>query len=346
MSGFYLAGVSLMNEPGIIVGPIAWILGKIVNILFNIIYSLDLTSASALGITIILFTIFVRCLMLPIAYNQQKSMYKTRKVQPQINKLREKYKDMMDDPEVQKKISMETQKIYRENDVNPLAGCLPAIIQMPIFFGLYYIMRHPFAYIDVLNEIYTAFSDAFLNAAGTDSSVMELFREFCTYANIKAGTNVDIDTFNRILNVLSPAQVKEITEAVKGVDLSALYEQKLQIETFCGINLTETIGLSLSPKLLLPILSGATTFLSSWLMSRKNTSTDPMMKSQQKMMNITMPLIMAWFTASVPAGIGVYWITGNIVLVVQQFFLNLHFEKKEKSEAENNEGKKNGGKKK
>lgn len=340
-----LAGVSLMKEPGIIVGPIAWILGKIVNVFFNLIYNMEATHASALGITIIVFTVFVRLLMLPIAYNQQKSMYQTRKIQPQINKIREKYKNMMDDPEVQKKVSMETQKIYSENNVNPLAGCLPLLIQMPIFFGLYYIMRHPFAYIDVLNNIYTAFSEAFLDAAKSDSSIMELFKEFCVYANIKAGTNVDVDTFSRILNVLSVDQVKQITESVTSVDLSSLYEQKMVIETFCGINLTEIIGLSFSPKLLLPIASGATTYLSSWLMSRKNVVTDPAMRTQQKMMNITMPLVMAWFTASVPAGIGVYWITGNIVQVIQQIILNAHFDKKEKLEKKENEGKKTGGKK-
>ena len=84
-----------------------------------------------------------------------------------------------------------------------------------------------------------------------------------------------------------------------------------------GLNLTETVGLSLSPRLIIPILSGGTTWLSSWLMSRKNKPTDPAMVTQQRIMSITMPLMMAWITTSLPGGIGVYWITSNLCMIIQ-----------------------------
>lgn len=334
-----------MKEPGVIVGPIAWVLGKIINVLFNIVYGI--TQTNSLGITIILFTIFVRLLMIPIAYKQQKSMFVMRKIQPEIQKIQDKYKGMMNDPEIQRKMSMETQRVYRENDYNMFGGCLPLIIQMPIFFGLYYIMQHPFQYIDTINGIYTTFSEAFIDgvaAGGAGSPIVKIFNEICTSVGIEQGTDVTITLCNSILNVITPEQVKTIVETLNKADLNAVYQQKNIIETFLGLNLTETVGFALNAKLILPVLSGLTTWLSSWMMSRKNQPTDPAMKSQQRIMNITMPLIMAWFTTNVPAGLGVYWVTGNIVMVVQQLILTKHFEKIE--QAENNNVKKNGGKKK
>ncbi|MBQ6555830.1 MAG: YidC/Oxa1 family membrane protein insertase [Firmicutes bacterium] len=332
-TNFYLAS-SLMREPGVIVGPIAKFLGLIVNVLFNWVYSF--TQANSLGITIIIFTVFVRLLMIPIAYNQQKSMFIMRKIQPEIQKIQDKYKGMLNDPDVQRRMSMETQRVYRDHNYNMFSGCLPLLIQMPIFFGLYYVMRHPFAYIETINTIYSSISDGILGSiqSGNDHA-LDLFTTVCTRLRIDEGTEVTTSMFNYILNAIEPEEVKNFVSYVGNSDISSLYEQKTVIESFLGLNLTETPTLALSKNLILPILSGFTTWLSSWLMSRKNQPTDPAMKSQQNIMNITMPLLMAWFTTSVPAGLGVYWITGNIFMIFQQLILNKHFELKEARENAN-----------
>ena len=94
-----------------------------------------------------------------------------------------------------------------------------------------------------------------------------------------------------------------------------------------GINLTETAGFGW-PGIIITLLSGLTTFLSSWLMMRKNQNMDPAMKSQQKIMMITMPLLMAYITSGLPCGVGVYWITSNLFMIVQQQALNKYYEKK------------------
>ena len=338
-TNLYLAS-SLMREPGVIVGPIAKLLGLIVNVLFNVVYGF--TQANSLGITIILFTVFVRLLMIPIAYNQQKSMFVMRKIQPEIQKIQDKYKGMLNDPDVQRRMSMETQRVYRDHNYNMFSGCLPLLIQMPIFFGLYYVMRHPFAYIETINTIYNSLSDGILGCIQSgNKQALELFTTVCTKLRIDEGTEVTTSMFNYILNAVEPEDVKSFVSYVGSADISSLYEQKTVIESFLGLNLTETPTLALSKNLILPILSGFTTWLSSWLMSRKNQPTDPAMKSQQNIMNITMPLLMAWFTTSVPAGLGVYWITGNIFMIFQQLILNKHFELKEARESANGkEGKK------
>ncbi len=338
MSQTYFLASRLMREPGVIVGPIAKVLGILINILFNVVYGI--TDANSLGITIILFTVFVRLLMIPIAYNQQKSMFVMRKIQPEIQKIQDKYKGMLNDPEVQRKMSMETQRVYRENNYNMFSGCLPLIIQMPIFFGLYYIMQHPFVYINTINTIYSTVSDGIIGCINSgNKDALDLFNTVCTTLGIDKGTEIDSNLFNYILNAIDAAQVKQFVSYVGSSEVTKMYNEKTVIESFLGLNLTETVGFALNRKLILPILSGFTTWLSSWLMSRKNVSTDPNVQSQQKVMNITMPLIMAWFTTSVPAGLGVYWITGNVFMVIQQLILTKHFEAKEAAEPAGNKKK-------
>lgn len=317
---------NIMKDPGVIVGPIAWILGHVIDFFFNIIYSLGI-HANSLGISIILLTIFTRCLMIPLSYKQQKSMFKMQALSPELKKIQEKYKGSTTDPEIQRKMQMETQRLYSENNVSPFSGCLPMLIQLPIFLGLYHVMQNPFKYIEIINQVYTQLSTIVLTAAQSDSTVLELVRSFGQFGSVPDGTTIDVNLFNRIINILDPAEVDQLRTAIASADFDTAYATKNSIEYFLGLNLTETVGFSLTPKLIIPILSGVTTFLSSWLMTKKNKTTDPAMKSQQRIMNITMPLMMAWITMSLPGGIGVYWIVSNIFQLCQQFFLNRHFEK-------------------
>lgn len=87
------------------------------------------------GWAIVLFTIIVRIILLPINWWQIRSMNKQMQVQPQMKALQEKYsaKDM----ETQQKLQAETKKLYAEAGINPIAGCLPLLIQLPVMWALY-----------------------------------------------------------------------------------------------------------------------------------------------------------------------------------------------------------------
>jgi YidC/Oxa1 family membrane protein insertase len=87
------------------------------------------------GVAIILLTILVKLVLLPLTLKQTRSMVAMQKIQPEIRKLQEKYKD---DKE---KLSQEMMKFYKENKVNPFGGCLPLILQMPMFIALYTVLR-------------------------------------------------------------------------------------------------------------------------------------------------------------------------------------------------------------
>ena len=90
-------------------------------------------------LSIIVFTILIRLLTYPLTAQQQRSMRAQQELQPQIKKLQEKHKN---DKE---KLNQETMKLYKEQGINPLGGCLPLIIQLPILIGLYQAITHALA---------------------------------------------------------------------------------------------------------------------------------------------------------------------------------------------------------
>lgn len=86
------------------------------------------------GMAIILLTVAIRILLLPLTWKQTKSMVEMQRIQPKIKELQQKYKD---DKE---KLQEETLKFYQENKVNPLGGCLPLLLQMPVLIALYSVL--------------------------------------------------------------------------------------------------------------------------------------------------------------------------------------------------------------
>lgn len=87
------------------------------------------------GIGIIIFTLIIRIILIPLNYFQTKSTQKMQKVQPQIKALQEKYASK--DTQTRELLQSEISRVYSENGVNPYAGCLPAIVQMPVMIALY-----------------------------------------------------------------------------------------------------------------------------------------------------------------------------------------------------------------
>lgn len=310
------------KDPGFIVGPISKLLGIIINFVFKFVYMI--TTDHSLGLTIILFTIIVRLLLIPLNYKQQKSMYIMQKIQPEMKKIQDKYKGNKD-PEVAKKMQMEMSKLYSKHNYNPLGGCLPIFIQLPIFIALYFIMKNAYLFVTDIGNLYTEIANQILATPGYADVLVPIVQPL-----VPKGMTIDISQLPdllKALNKFTPNDWATIQSSLPTLEISSLLEQKSNIEYFLGINLAETVGLSF-PKVLLAVLSGATTFLSSWIISRKNKSDDPTLKMQQKIMNIVMPLMMTFFTISIPCGVAIYWIVGNLVQVVQQIFLNRYCEKK------------------
>jgi YidC/Oxa1 family membrane protein insertase len=104
-----------------------------------------------LGVSIILLTVVVMLALFPLTAKQAKAMMHMQRAQPEIKKLQAKYKHD------RQKLNEEIMKFYQENSINPLAGCLPLLVQMPIFFALFHVMRNPYKYVPLGSDLFAAF---------------------------------------------------------------------------------------------------------------------------------------------------------------------------------------------
>lgn len=243
------------------------------------------------GFTIILFTLAIKLLLLPLNINQQKSMKKMQGLQPRLAKIQEKYANDKD------KQSQETMKLYQEAGVNPMGGCLPMLIQLPILFALYNIIRKPMSYIMMLGqEQIVKINEIITGKAG----------EFATIDQIKLATGLE----------------KNIDKISSIVDRSNLIDFN-----FFGFNLSETPSFDFimnNPQYaLIPILAGGTTYLVSVISSKMNGSAaNSDAANSMKTMNVIFPFMTAWFAITLPAGLGLYWTISNLFQIAQMWFLN------------------------
>ena len=339
MIDYLLHGTSLLNnviqgEPGAIVGPITRFLGYILNGAFEFAWIFSPSGAHTLGISIILLTIITRILLLPLALKQQKSMVATQRLMPEIAKIKEKYGNSKD-KEIQRKVAMETQALYAKHKINPFAGCLPALIQLPIFFALNFMIRQAYMFINRIDYIYTQIATVLLDMPDEAGFLSGYFlREIASPkvpADMMPFNFAVVENFQKIIHIMSPAEWDVVLHNVCGttlVALESLLVQKNSIDHFLGINLIELSGLRF-PGIIIPILAVVTTFASSYLMMKATPkSTDPNQQMMQKLMIYMMPLMMGYFTVTFAAGVGIYWITISVIQVVQQFFVNKYYKPK------------------
>ena len=140
----------ILADGGSIFDPIYNFFGAILAFFYGVIPNL--------GVSIILLTVVVMLALFPLTAKQAKAMLAMQRAQPEIKKLQAKHKGD------RQKLNEEMMKYYQENKINPLAGCLPLLVQMPIFFALYNVMRDPYKHIPKSSDLYAAFCT---NANGT-----------------------------------------------------------------------------------------------------------------------------------------------------------------------------------
>jgi len=107
-------------------------------------------------------------------------------------------------------------------------------------------------------------------------------------------------------------------------------DKRDQIQAFLGLNLVQAVNANgwFSPALIIPILSAATSFLLSFVTMKLAPQNDANAKTQRMMMMIVMPVMMFIFTFNVSGGVGVYWITGNLLAILQQVLLMKYYVRK------------------
>lgn len=136
------------------------------------------------GISIIIFTVIIKLVLLPLTFKQLQSSKQMNEVQPKIKELQEKYKN---DKE---KLNMKIMELYKEYKINPMAGCLPLLIQLPIIFGLFSVLREPMKHITD-PAFAQAVNESFLwipNLSEPDKIILPVVAGITTYLSMKSTT--------------------------------------------------------------------------------------------------------------------------------------------------------------
>lgn len=307
---------------GDIIDFIALLMGYIMQALFFI------TGGFNIGLCIILFTIIVRLMMMPMTIKQQRFSKLSAMMQPELAAIQNKYKGKNDTASMQK-MQLETKAVYEKYGTSPTGGCLQMFIQLPIFYGIFAVVRDIPYYVPRVKALFEPVISAITGVANYSQVLIDSGLTTATY-------DTD-DALLKFLNAFSSDQWETLQNAFSsygnGISdtIAQQSEQILHVNNFFGINLATAPGFKLSLALLIPLLAGLTQWLSVKLMQAKNpvNNDDENNTAAQsmKMMNTMMPIISAVFCISMPSGLGLYWIMGSVVQCIQQIFINKYMDK-------------------
>ena len=327
---------------GSILGPIAKGLGWIMDKIYNFFSFLGFGN---IALTIFVFTIVVYLLMFPLTYKQQRFSVISRKMQPEMKAIQEKYKGKKDQTSMQKQ-QEETQALYDKYGISMVGSCGYMIIQMPILFALYRVFYNVPAYIHSVKDIFTDVVDGIIKADGVPK-IQKIFEGLGTKTIQPDFTNKDInvvkDSIIDVLYKLPASGWNEIKTSFP--DLASKIDDV--IKSLKHINYLFNLNISDTPlnliktgwannknfaliiaALLIPLLSYASQLLNIKLNpTTNNGEQSDQMAQQMKTMNFVTPLFSLFIAFSVPVGLGLYWIAGAVVRSIQMVFLNKHFEK-------------------
>ena len=335
-----MSTIILTQYSGSILGPIAKVLGWIMNWIY--LFLANVFGIENIGITIIVLTILIYMCMLPLTIKQQKFSKLQQKMQPEIKAVQEKYKGKRDQ-ESQMAMNEETQALYAKYGISPTGTCLPLLLQMPVFLALYRVIYNVPAYVSSVKATFDGVVDGIIHTAGFQG-IMEKFLESLNLTQqIRADFNNE--DMSVVKNFIVDSIYKMPTSGWEKLSdsfpklqnvIESTRDQLNHMNAFLGLNISDSpltiISNSFKEKsyllvllaFLIPLVSYASQMANIKLMPQADTDPDNPMAKQMKAMNYTMPLISVGITFTVPVGLGIYWIFSSLTRGVQQYFVNKH----------------------
>ena len=294
--------------------PFAWL----VRLFYNL--------TNSYGVALILFTLVIKLIMLPFQMKSKKSMMRMSRVSGQMQELQKRY------AKNQAKLQEEMQKLYEEEGVNPMSGCLWSLIPFPILIALYSIIRQPITHFmmlskDVLQTVVQSAADAGVNltnivmmdkATGAPALKDGLY-QMAAYGQINLVKAV------QEMGLSTPEGWFDMNYNFLGLDLTATPWEYVKNFTFTWA----MIGV-----ILIPILAGLSQFVFSKLTMKTQPQADAAGGASMKSMMYMMPLMSVYIAFIMPAALGVYWIAQSVFSLIQEAILNKTFSAKLSEEEE------------
>ncbi len=264
--------------------------------IFGTILSFFNQITGSYAIALVLYALVFKIVFLPFSIKTQKNQIAMAKLRPKLAKIEKKYAGRNDRATLQKK-QQEIMELQQKEGYNPLSGCLPLLLQLPLIIFLYNVIRRPLSFICKL-------SDTEINKIG----------DIIGKINLKD----QIPAVNA-LQSMDAATAERVTEALGKELVLPNFE-------FLGMNLGEVPSLKAwSLLLLIPVLAAGFQWLSMWLTRKwQGTPTgagDAQAQMSMRMMDLMMPLMTVWFCFMMPGMLGLYWIYQSIFAIIQQYIL-------------------------
>ena len=331
---------------GAFLGPIAKALGWIMDKIY--VFLSTVCHIDSIALTIIVFTVFIYLCLFPLTYKQQKFSVLTKKMQPELNAIQKKYKNKKDTVSMQAQ-QEETQMVYDKYGVSPMGSCLQMLVQMPILFALYRVFWNVPAYISSVKDIFTDVVNGIMATDGYAGTIEALYKSaglknvaFHADATGTAMSNSIIDVLYKLSESGWEALADSFPNLSDSIATTAANLKDINYMFILNIsdtpwNLIKTAWadkywILLIAALLVPIVSYLGQVINMKLMPTAqdtgsgNAQADQMAQ-QMKTMNTMMPLMTLFIAFTCPVGLVLYWTMGSVVRIVQQYFLNKHFEK-------------------
>ena len=260
------------------------------------------------GIALISFTLIIKLALLPLIIKQSHSMSKISILQPQLQEVQKLYKN---DKE---KLQQETARIYQENKANPLGGCLPMLIQLPILFSLFYVITQPLKLMlqktpEQIEKIVKIIPSTIRNTQYIQINVLNYINEH-----------------TKVLSQLGGVIKKSELIDLNFLGLNLSWVPKLDFNLLFGPQAGQYIALAL-----MPLIGAAAIFISTKLSMKQNTVNQGN-KLTKNYMLLVGPLMTLIISFQMPAGVLLYWIVGYVFQIPQQIYINRyilkHSEKK------------------
>lgn len=257
------------------------------------------------GIAIIVFTLFTKVILFPVSLVVQKNSIKMIKMKPHLDALKYQYvddKDAMFDAQ---------NALYKQEKYNPLAGTIPLLIQIPIIFGLIDVVYRPLKHI--LHFPQSAI-DAFVAKTGEIMGTAQL------------GSSPELVVMKCVSDPKNHQAFMSLQNGtLKHSDVGAMIQNMQSIHmNFCGFDLAATPSfVSLDLLFLIPVLAGLSALIMCIIQNKINVLQIEQSALAQWGMTIFMIAFSAYFAFLVPAGVGLYWIFGNLFSIPVMYIVNL-----------------------
>ncbi len=286
----------------------------IISPLFGIIIKFLHSFGGNYLLTLFLFAVIVKILLLPLGIKQQKNTVKQAKMRPKEMAIRRKYAGR-DDQKTKQKMSEEIMQLYQEENVSPMAGCLPLLIQMPVIFALYGVIVKPLTYISSLGKQgVTLLSEAYKAVVG---KLPTGYHEIPMIKEISAGNETSVKIAEKF------SELAAETEFASYDLINELSELGASFKVF-GLDLTQTPQFKMNWYIVIPVLTFVFAFFSTKII-RKFTYQPAMQDEAQAksmgMMDWMMPLLSVYISFQVSSAIAVYWIYQNVLSAAQQIIM-------------------------